>query len=37
VGSFEHHLVKPVDPDQLFAILGRCARQAERGSEVPEA
>ncbi|HTQ79582.1 MAG TPA: ATP-binding protein, partial [Thermoanaerobaculia bacterium] len=43
--GFEHHLVKPVDPDHLFELLARysggapsrSARRGEPGDEVPEA
>jgi len=35
--GFEHHLVKPVDPDRLFELLAGYARQAEGGTELPEA
>ena len=35
--GFEHHLVKPVDPDRLFELLAGYARQAEGGGDVPEA
>jgi two-component system CheB/CheR fusion protein len=35
--GFEHHLVKPVDPDQLFKLLAGYARRAEGGDEMPEA
>jgi CheY-like chemotaxis protein len=35
--GFEHHLVKPVDPDRLFELLAGYARRSEGGADVPEA
>jgi CheY-like chemotaxis protein len=35
--GFEHHLVKPVNPDRLFELLAGYARQAEGGGDMPEA